>query len=132
MLKHNQLRHKKGFLFLSKTIAYETRWFVFAEWEERFDAYLGQWVARKWLYKGGEDNMSEDLIKQKYLGLVKAIQDDGHDLLEQPILFRWSWEEIPDIEFQLLIKGLDKTDEVSIPEQDEEGESYSVTSNTIH
>ena len=75
--------------------------------------------------------MTDDLIKQKYLNLVEAIKNDKHDLVEQPILFRWSWDEAPDIEFQLLIRGISKEESVN-PEQmtmvehDEEGESYEV------
>ena len=48
-----------------------------------------------------------DEVKNKYLSLVKDIREQGHDLVEQPILFRWVWPECPDVEFQLLIKGLD-------------------------
>lgn len=83
--------------------------------------------------------MSDDMIKQKYIEFVKRVQETGHNLVEEPILFTWSWPEAPDIEFQLLIRGIDENEEadseqVSITEQDEEDESYSIQINkpTLH
>lgn len=81
--------------------------------------------------------MSDDMIKQKYLSLVEAMKKDGHSLVDEPVLFRWSWPEAPDIEFQLLIRGVDENEEseqIAFVEQDEEDESYSIEINkpTIH
>ena len=55
-----------------------------------------------------------DEVKNKYLSFVKNIREKGHDLTEQPILVRWVWPECPDVEFQLLIKGLDAQEEAQL------------------
>lgn len=75
--------------------------------------------------------MTNDLLKQHYLDFVKKIQAEGHNLVEEPILFVWSWPEAPDIVFRLMIGGEVEntegtTEQVTMTEQDEEEESYGV------
>lgn len=74
--------------------------------------------------------MTDDLIKQKYLNLVTALKNDGHDLVEHPVILKWSWDEAPDIEFQLMVRGISPEEKEQEPmamrEQDEESDSYEV------
>lgn len=45
-------------------------------------------------------------MKTHLLELVRNIQAEGHDIAEQPIIFKWEWpDDVPGVGFQLLIKG---------------------------
>lgn len=51
----NDIRVRKRFLLFPKTIGYETRWFEYASWEERYTMYFtirgirNEWSAERWL-----------------------------------------------------------------------------------
>lgn len=43
-------------------------------------------------------------MKKHLLKTIKKMEEDGHDFEATPALFRWSYEERPDIYFDLLIQ----------------------------
>lgn len=45
----------------------------------------------------------KDHMKRQLLETVESLKEDGIDLSETPALFKWSYDEQPWIEFQLLI-----------------------------
>ena len=45
-------------------------------------------------------------MKTHLTELVRNIQAEGHNIAEQPIIFKWEWpDDIPGVGFQLLIHG---------------------------
>lgn len=50
----------------------------------------------------------DDALKKQLLNTVEGLRAEDIDLGETPALFTWSYEEEPWIEFQLLIKEVDK------------------------
>lgn len=47
-------------------------------------------------------------MKEQLLETVSGLMEDGIDLKENHPLFIWTYEELPNIEFQLLIKEVEK------------------------
>ncbi len=47
-------------------------------------------------------------MKEDLMLLVADLRDQDIDLQETPALFKWSYEEEPHIEFQLLVKEVDQ------------------------
>jgi hypothetical protein len=47
--QHGDIRIRKEFLWIPKTINDKTRWLEYAEWEEQF--YKGYWFEMEWLNK---------------------------------------------------------------------------------
>lgn len=43
-------------------------------------------------------------MKKYLLNTIKKMEEDGYDFKESPAIFRWSYEERPDISFDLLIQ----------------------------
>jgi len=43
-------------------------------------------------------------MKQELIETVVKMREEGYDFEETPALFKWSYEECPYVEFQLLIK----------------------------
>jgi len=43
-------------------------------------------------------------MKEKLLETVKELKEKGINLKETPALFKWKYEEEPDVLFQLMIK----------------------------
>jgi 3-polyprenyl-4-hydroxybenzoate decarboxylase len=43
-------------------------------------------------------------MKKTLLRTVKKLEKDNINLLETPVIYKWSYEEQPYVEFQLLIK----------------------------
>lgn len=56
-----------------------------------------------------------DTLKDQLLELIDALEEEeGMDLNEEHPLFKWSYTERPDIQFQLLITQLDDDEIVPI------------------
>lgn len=49
-----------------------------------------------------------DAMQKKLQKLVKGLREDGINLAETPALFKWSYENDPWIEYELLIKETDQ------------------------
>lgn len=53
--RQGQYRARRGFLFIPKTIGYETRWLEWAAWIERYgcnDYWVPEaWVPEAWVYR---------------------------------------------------------------------------------
>ncbi len=47
-------------------------------------------------------------MKEDLMLLVADLRDQDIDLQETPALFKWSYQEEPHIEFQLLVKEVDQ------------------------
>ena len=54
-------------------------------------------------------------MKKKLLGTVANLIEAGHDLEQEPVIFKWSYAEEPYIEFQLLIK---ETQQANLPDSE--------------
>lgn len=54
----------------------------------------------------------DTVVKAHMISLVNDIKDSGHDLDDFPVLFQWTWEEVPGVEFQMLIRGTAKDEEI--------------------
>lgn len=46
-------------------------------------------------------------MKEQLTDLVNNMQKDGFDFKATPPVFKWNYEELPNIEFQLLIKAVE-------------------------
>ena len=44
------------------------------------------------------------LMKEELLSLANKMKEEGQDLVGQPVLFKWTYPEQLEFEFQLLIK----------------------------
>lgn len=55
-------------------------------------------------------------MKKKLLRTIEDLIDQGIDLKETPALFKWSYDEHPDYQFQMLIKKVNP-DEV-VPDEE--------------
>ena len=59
-------------------------------------------------------------MKNHLVTLVRNIQAEGHNIAEQPIIFKWEWpDDVPGVGFQLLIHGSTPTMENSSDEEEE-------------
>lgn len=73
-------------------------------------------------------------MKEHLLELVRNIIAEGYNFNDQPIIFKWDWDdELPGIGFQLLIHGTAPLAEMDVPEDsDEEVTVISTENTTIH
>lgn len=51
-------------------------------------------------------------MKEELLTLANKMKENGQDLVEQPVLFKWSYPEQMEFEFQLLVKENDPNEVV--------------------
>jgi len=58
---------------------------------------------------------SLDSMKSELVELITQAKAAGHSFEETPTLFKWTYEEHPDIQVQMLIKGIPKTVETPEP-----------------
>ena len=54
---------------------------------------------------------SLDSMKTELVELITQAKAAGHSCEETPTLFKWVYEEHPDIQVQMLIKGIPKEEE---------------------
>jgi len=54
---------------------------------------------------------SLDSMKSELVELITQAKAAGHSFEETPTLFKWVYEEHPDIQVQMLIKGIPKEEE---------------------
>lgn len=48
-------------------------------------------------------------MQKKLMKIVKDMREDGLDLMETPVIFKWSYKEDPYIEYELLIKETEQS-----------------------
>jgi len=51
---------------------------------------------------------SLDSMKSELVDLITQAKATGHSFEETPTLFKWTYEEHPDVQIQMLIKGVPK------------------------
>lgn len=51
-------------------------------------------------------------MKERLLNILDNLRDDEVNLEETPVIFKWSYEEEPHIQFQLMIK---ETEQGNLP-----------------
>jgi hypothetical protein len=61
--------------------------------------------------------MSLESMQKELVELVTQMKEAGADLVKQPPLFKWSYEEHPEVEFSLLIKERDDGPKIEVPDR---------------